>query len=1278
MSLHLKLRKFSKITGIVVLILAALLTAFHFWFIHRSVKLLEDFVYEQSKGKYQLKIRKLRYNYAKLIFQLDEPSLTCLDTTTTQDKYDASAHQITINLKQLLPLIFKKELRFDSLSITQPNIRITHQKFKDSTAPDKEVNISQDMFNAYASLRNVLGQLQLDKFSLKGGTFSIFNTRKENAQPLNISGIDFTVTGLNINKEDKPVYDPLAVTDSIGLNIAGQKIVFPDGKKSIAFKNFRLNSVTGSITLDSFQVMSRSDTSANNFNVFADKLSLKKFRLVNRNGADYTQIDSVFFTRPVAKLVLETDKKQKDSTQSVATTLQKVVETVTGNGLINYIGINNVAFDITALKNDKESHFAFLQDKLEIGNVLLNKDSIQPISIGSLRFGLKRYVNYFSDSTYLMQFDSIRILDGQLALYDFELRSTPKAPQLQNIHIPVLLLNGIDWFRLIIANQFAAKSVALFNPQIVVSAPAKQGGKGKGLQKLADMFAVDHLLLQNANVKVLFSKNEYAQVRRLTIDAQPDKFLLAPSATSMLAMLHGVTVQDVTLVKSGWNASASDIRISDTGGVRLPFFSVVNRQKNIRAKGENLRITSLQVDEATNHISVGTISWKSILAEVILPEKKENNTAGKQPDISVASINGGPVKLHVSNSKLNVTTDLAGVQSGPIAFAAGKLDTLKDFAIKGNMWQVLTSELNAVGGNFMIAQQKASVFTAIKVNINQPIQQITATIPEITFAGDLAKMAENQVVLDYLKINRPLIRMVVPDPKPAVQQNAQTTSTKAFPYIRLQRFEIDKPDFSFLKVSKKDTIQMHLSDAYFATTIASGKSELALQQTVFKAATFKFNKKDSVLAGITNGNINLTVAGFSFYKNTTNQWKFSDAGISLSKAQLTNLRDSGRVDTIAVPSFTAAHFSASQNETQNWKALVFNQPQLQLQNVTLRYHNTDNIFEVEDLNTVLGTNRISMASFLYRPQLAEEAFIKAHYYETDFIRTKTGRLIIHDFNRQRFIRDSAIDIRHISIDDVDFRDTRDKTPPFKANVIKPLPITLINRIPFPLAIDSLTLQNANISYKEVSEKTGQPGTVTFSHVQSEFLNLRNRNQTARDTFQWNSHAMMMDSMPFFLGIKAAYKDSLDKLVLTVRISPTSITYLNPFFAPLEGISFKEGKIKSLEMVATANDYIGHGYMKFYYDDLQIHFLNPHDTTKQGFLKSVITFLANKLILKHHNDYRTGTVYFERIRDRSIFNYIVKLTISGMKSSIGAAKNKKLEKAYAAKLEEEHWQPLEEQ
>ena len=73
---------------------------------------------------------------------------------------------------------------------------------------------------------------------------------------------------------------------------------------------------------------------------------------------------------------------------------------------------------------------------------------------------------------------------------------------------------------------------------------------------------------------------------------------------------------------------------------------------------------------------------------------------------------------------------------------------------------------------------------------------------------------------------------------------------------------------------------------------------------------------------------------------------------------------------------------------------------------------------------------------------------------------------------------------------------------------------------------------------------------------------------------------------------------------------------------------------------------------------------------------IASFLVNTFVIRKNNKGRTGIVYFERIKDRSFFHYIVKMTFSGMITSIGVKKNKKFLRQYKRELKERNLPPIE--
>jgi hypothetical protein len=133
--------------------------------------------------------------------------------------------------------------------------------------------------------------------------------------------------------------------------------------------------------------------------------------------------------------------------------------------------------------------------------------------------------------------------------------------------------------------------------------------------------------------------------------------------------------------------------------------------------------------------------------------------------------------------------------------------------------------------------------------------------------------------------------------------------------------------------------------------------------------------------------------------------------------------------------------------------------------------------------------------------------------------------------------------------------------------------------------------------------------------------------------------------------------------------------LNPALIPLLSAKIESGYLDTLSMRAVGREYLAWGEMKMYYHDLKIRVLKNSDEKKKTFFNSVISFLANSLIIRKKNESRTGNVFFIRNRDRSAINYLIKIAMSGMASSVGAKSNKKMLRKYKRELERRNLPPI---
>jgi hypothetical protein len=116
-------------------------------------------------------------------------------------------------------------------------------------------------------------------------------------------------------------------------------------------------------------------------------------------------------------------------------------------------------------------------------------------------------------------------------------------------------------------------------------------------------------------------------------------------------------------------------------------------------------------------------------------------------------------------------------------------------------------------------------------------------------------------------------------------------------------------------------------------------------------------------------------------------------------------------------------------------------------------------------------------------------------------------------------------------------------------------------------------------------------------------------------------------------------------------------------APLGNLKFTSGYLNMLKLNAQVNNDRAYGQMKFYYHDMHIKLLKNGGTEKTRLLKSAESNFINFFYVKNNNTSRTGLIYFERLKDRSFFNYMGRIILSGVSTSVGARKNKAYRKEY---------------
>jgi hypothetical protein len=258
---------------------------------------------------------------------------------------------------------------------------------------------------------------------------------------------------------------------------------------------------------------------------------------------------------------------------------------------------------------------------------------------------------------------------------------------------------------------------------------------------------------------------------------------------------------------------------------------------------------------------------------------------------------------------------------------------------------------------------------------------------------------------------------------------------------------------------------------------------------------------------------------------------------------------------------------------------------------------------------------------------------------------------------------------HVILDGIKLQASRDKNMPFQHGLEKLMPTRLLNTLPFPVRVDTVSIRSTNVTYNECSILTGRWSSVTIGEINGSILHLSSRNNE-RDTLQVSARGRLFDGHIRDFSYREAYGDSLSSFSARSRISAIDLTQFSQVSIPAAAVSITGGHADTSWANWQGNKYFTFGTMHLFYDNLKIKVLNRKDSTKRGLLPALETWAAN-LILPGHRK-RPAVIFVERDREKFVFNYWVKAQVSGVLSTLnlknGSAYKRLYQKDYQLYLQ----------
>ena len=233
---------------------------------------------------------------------------------------------------------------------------------------------------------------------------------------------------------------------------------------------------------------------------------------------------------------------------------------------------------------------------------------------------------------------------------------------------------------------------------------------------------------------------------------------------------------------------------------------------------------------------------------------------------------------------------------------------------------------------------------------------------------------------------------------------------------------------------------------------------------------------------------------------------------------------------------------------------------------------------------------------------------------------------------------------------------------------------MLRQLGLPVFVETLEARNGTVSYTEISS-SGKSIIIPISRISLRGKNVKSQDFNVGDSLDVSLAGTLLDSVRIELNLKQSYEDDLVGMNIEAKFLPTRMQVLNATLVPLGKIYIKSGDMDSAILRVKANEYLAFGEMQMKYSGLKVLLLKDGEGLEGRNTKGLMSFLANTFVIRNKSKKDPALLFVIRNRNRSVFNYLVKIATGGFQSSIGVGNNKKTRRQYHAELKERGLSPF---
>ncbi|GAB3016903.1 hypothetical protein GCM10027051_21890 [Niabella terrae] len=1288
--LQLKRLRFKRLTyrGALLMlgIIATVVIAFNFWFIDHAEEALEQIVYNQSKGKLRLKVGNFRFNWISNKILLQQASIYSTDSTAPVS-YAVNTKQIMLKARGFLPLLIRKRLFIDSIRMSAPSVIFTrHTARIKPTRADKDsiraaggeetFSVAREMGRITKSITNAIEVLHVDKFRLDNGSFSLVDKTLPAQKPFAVSNIYIQLDNLQFDSSGtgESGTQKIGFTDNIAVRTFNQSIAFPGGRHFISFKDFRVNLQHKRVEFDSCTLRAiRGDSSRTAFRIFFDKLQLTNINFDSLYSSETIIADSVFCNRPQIYLDIDSDQGQVRTQEKKAgfEKVDAVIQQMLGDLELNYVGVKNANIDISTIKHGRASTFSSRDNNFEMYGLTVRPNQNHPITMDRFMMSLHNFENVLGDGRYRISFDSIGFEDKLINLSKFSFREYAGGRAIKSLSMPSFQVRGLSWESLLYENTFSAQSAVFQSPVVDYRAG---GGRRKRkpsnifetLNSIDDVMDLKNLGISNGDITLHFGRRTSLHLQKTNLDLRANDLTNSSRIKNVQRSINELNFEKGVFKRGALTATLRRVRLSENKtGLQASHMEVRSPEINSQASG--ISIGSVILDSTRQSIVMDGVNWREAAIQLQKQSGSKSGIKADQPRrrgktrLMLKNIEGGQTRMDLQLGQQSIHGNFQKILMQSFSQDPAGKPQILGLRLEGNGFEWLSPEQRLTVGALSIADQRRSVLHQIAYEKNNQRDSISARIPRLVIIPNITGLMNGQLVLKGLEVTEPVLRARLGRKDPEAAQ-------KPSPKIRIESSLFERPDIQLTIPGNEDAVsQISWNgvklNSYLRLSGLESSADIPLKADQIKMYLTNFVYRSAKGRKIaTNDNkLNFEFNQVLVKKNEKNKldWKADLNILSLDKLFFDSL---GRNNAeLRLDKGDIRHLALNSAYIHQPAAVIANSRNLQINGTNGQFKTGKQTLRWEGLT--MDHNILGMQSLSLMPHQTVEEYRQGKAFNEDYLKIKTGKIQAGPIDMDLFRQDSILHIGYIQIDDPDLFTFKDKTQPDTAKKYKPLPAEMLRDVNSPLQIDSLRINNMQVTYWEINPNTDSLGIIPVYDLNVLMRDLKNYDIGPQDSIYINASAKVLGHLDTRLDLRQSYSDTSGAMRMQLHTGPMDLGEFNSVLVPLVGARVFAGDLSALDIDATGNNNTAIGTSHMYYRDLKIGLLDKKNLSRQRFVDKIVSKLAMALVIRKQNPGKATPLFFERWKDKSAINYIIKISLEGIKSGIGLPGSKKKLRKY---------------